>query len=178
MNIDFSITEFYKELEHSLAKSTSHTRKIWVNKIISEDIAIKDLSNLLKSEHKTATRFQWLLSEIGLANPNKLLAELPFLLTFFDQLNPIYKTSLASYWHIAGVPPENEGVAIDLLFQWLLSNHINMTIKSRCILVLFKLTNKYPELKNELALCLQNQLHKYSKDFEKRVTKILNKIKE
>ena len=176
MNI--SNTEFYKELEHSLPTSTSHNRKLWVNKIISEDIAIKDLANLLKSEHKTASRFQWLLSEIGLANPNKLLAELPFLLIFFDQINSIYKTSFASYWLIAGVPLENEGVAIDLLFQWLLSNRVNMTIKSRCILVLFKLTNKYPELKNELALCSKDQQHKYSKDFEKRVTKILNKLRE
>lgn len=176
MNI--SITEFYKELEHSLPTSTSNNRKLWVNKIISEDIDIKDLANLLKSEHKTATRFQWLLSEIGLANPNKLLTELPFLLVFFDKLNPIYKTSLASYWYIAGVPIENEVVAIDLLFQWLLSNHVNMTIKSRCILVLYKLTNKYPELKNELELCLKDQQHKYSKDFEKRVTKILRKLEE
>jgi hypothetical protein len=178
MNIDFSKTEFYKELEHSLPTCTSHNRKLWVNKIISEDIAIKDLTDLLKCEQKTATRFQWLLSEIGLTNPNKLLAELPFLLIFFDQLNPIYKTSLASYWLIAGVPLENEGVAIDWLFQWLLSNDVNMTIKSRCILVLFKLTNKYPELKNELALCLKDQQHKYSKDFEKRVSKILNKLEE
>jgi hypothetical protein len=176
--MNFSITEFYKELEYSLPTSTSVNRKIWVNKIIEEDIAIKDLANLLKCEQKTATRFQWLLSEIGLANPKKLFAELPFLLIFFDQLNPIYKTSLASYWHIAGVPPENEGVAIDWLFQWLLSNHVNMTIKSRCILVLFKLTKKHPELKNELTLCLKDQQHKYSKDFEKRVTKILNKLEE
>lgn len=176
--MNFSITEFYKELEYSLPTSTSVNRKIWVNKIIEEDIAIKDLANLLKCEQKIATRFQWLLSEIGLANPKKLFAELPFLLIFFDQLNPNYKTSLASYWHIAGVPPENEGVAIDWLFQWLLSNDVNMTIKSRCILVLFKLTKKYPELKNELALCLKDQQHKYSKDFEKRVTKILNKLEE
>lgn len=178
MNIDFPITEFYKELEYSLPASTSHNRKLWVNKIITEDIAIKDLFNLLKCEHKTSTHFQWLLSEIGLSNPNKLLNELPFLLVFIDQLNPIYKTSLASYWLIAGVPIENEGVAIDLLFQWLLSNHVNMTIKSRCILVLFKLTKKYPELKNELALCLIDQQHKYSKDFEKRITKILNKLEK
>ncbi|MFZ4800237.1 MAG: hypothetical protein ACOYMA_22295 [Bacteroidia bacterium] len=176
--MNFSKTEFYKELEHSLPTSTSHKRKLWVNKIIEEDIDIKNLANLLKCEPKIATRFQWLLSEIGLASPNKLLAELPFLLIFFDQLNPKHKTSLASYWHIAGVPLENEGVAIDWLFQWLLSNHVNMTIKSRCILVLFKLTKKYPELKNELALCLKDQQHKYSKDFEKRVTKILNKLEE
>ncbi len=176
MNTSFSITDFYKELAYSLPKSTSHTRKIWVNKIITEDIAIKDIANLLKCEQKTATRFQWLISEIGIANPNRLLAELPFLLPFFDQLNPIYKSSLASYWLIAGVPTENEGVAIDLLFQWLLSNHVNVTIKSRSIMVLFKLTKKYPELKNEFVLCLQNQQHKYSKDFEKRVSKILNKL--
>ena len=85
-------TEFYKELEFSLATSTGEKRKIWATTIIEKDIDIKELSKLLKCEQKIAIRFLWLLSDIGILNPNKLLAELPFLFDLCEHLNPLYKT--------------------------------------------------------------------------------------
>jgi hypothetical protein len=166
-------TKFYKELEFSLATSTEKKRKIWAGTIIEKDIDIKDLSKLLKGEQKIAIRFLWLLSDIGILNPNKLLAELPFLFDLCEHLNPIYKISFASFWMYVGVPSENEGKAIDLLFHFLLSNDTNVTTKSRSLLVLFKLTKKYPELKSELKLCLKDQIGKHTNNFEKRATKIL-----
>jgi len=178
MNLKFSNKEFYKELESYLPTSTAEKRIMWATTIIDKDIDIKDLSKLLKCEHKIASRFLWLLSEIGLLSPNKLTNELPFLLELSDHLNPAYKTSFATFWLIAGVPSENEGKAIDLLFQWLLSADTNVTIKSRSILVLFKLTKKHPELKNELKLCLEDQKGRHTYDFEKRATKILMKIEQ
>ncbi len=176
MNPDFSIAEFYKELESSLAASTGEKRKIWVTTIIEQDIAIKDLSKLLAGEQKIATRFLWLLSEIGLMSPAKLFSELPFLLDVCDQLNPVYKTSFANFWLIAGIPPEHEARAIDLSFQWLLSADTNVTIKSRSTWVLLKLMKKYPELRNELKLCLEDQMEKHTKEFNKKVKKILLKM--
>ncbi|HUZ61446.1 MAG TPA: hypothetical protein VMU83_21905 [Hanamia sp.] len=171
-------TKFYKELESSLPTSTAQQRKIWATTILEKNINIKDLSELLKDEQKTAIRFLWMLSDVGILNPNKLFMELPFLLNLCNELNHIYKTSFASYWLYAGVPSVNEGEAIDLLFQWLLSPDTNVTIKSRSIPVLFKLTKKYPELKNELAICLKDQMDKYTNDFKKRASKILMQIEQ
>ncbi len=176
MNTLFSNTQFYKELESSLPSSNMEKRKVWVNTIIEEDINLKDLSGLLLYEQKVATRFLWLLSEIGQSDPDRLFSELPFLFDLCDRLDPAYKKSFASFWLITGIPPENEGKAIECLFQWLLSPDTNVTIKSRSLLMLFKLTKKYPELKNELKWCLEDQMGKYSNDFEKRVGKILMAI--
>lgn len=173
MSDNFSYSEFYRELETSLPTSTAEKRGIWATTIIEKNIDIKELSNLLKGEQKIAIRFLWLLSEIGTFNQSKLYEVLPYFLDLSDHLDPNYKSSFASFWHIVGVPSENEGIAIDLLFHLLLSNNTNVTIKSRALLVLFKLTKKYPELKNELKLSLGEQKDKYSKDFEKRVDKIL-----
>ncbi len=178
MNVNFSNTEFYRELESSLPASTGKQRKMWAATIVENNIAIKDLSKLLKCEQKIASRFLWLLSDIGILNPNKLLNELPFLLDLCEQLYPTYKTSFASFWLYAGVPPENEGRAIDLLFQWLLSADTNVTIKSRSLWVLVKLTKKYPELKNELKFCLEDQKDKHTNDFEKRANKILAALEQ
>lgn len=178
MSSKFSHTEFYEELESSLATSSGESRNVWVKTILENNVKLKDLSGLLLCDKKIATRFLWLLSEVGIANPDKLFAELPYLLDFFEPLNPEYKKSLASYWLIAGIPPENESRAIDLLFHWLLSNDTNITIKSRAALGLYELTKKYPELLNELKLCLTDQMDKYSKDFQKRAAKILTALEQ
>lgn len=171
-------TDLYRELECSLPASTGGERKRWVDAIVDGNLDIKELSGLLKGEQKLATRFLWLLSEIGLRDPNRLFKELPFLWDLCRDLNPIYKTSFANWWLIAGIPAENEGEAIDILFQWLLSAGINVTIKSRAVLVLFQLTKKYPELKEELKLCLHDQMDKHSDSFRKRADKIIVKLEE
>lgn len=178
MNASFANTRFYHELESSLAASTGEQRKKWAITIIENNITIKELSGLLKCEQKIATRFLWMLSDIGILNSDKLLAELPFLLDFCSELKDIDQTCFASLWHYSGVPPENESKAIDLLFQWIQSGHTNVSIKARAIWVLQKLTKKYPELKNELKLCLQDQMDKYSKDFKKRAVKILAELEQ
>ena len=173
----FSYDDFYRELEFSLPGSTEMQRQVWAATIIGQDLDLKDLSRLLFGEKKVATRFLWMLSGIGIIKPNKLFETLPFLLELSGKLDPAYQTAFANYWLIAGVPPENEGKAIDLSFQWLMDPVITVTIKSRSLFVLFKLSEKYPELKNELALCLEDQLDKYSKDFRKRALKVLNELR-
>ena len=173
MSDHFSKTAFYKELELLLNVSSCEQRKMWASQIIDKNIDIKYLSNLLKCEQKVALRFLWLLSDIGISNPKKLFIELPYLLELLEKHSLNFKTSLASYWLIAGVPIEDEGRAIDLLFQWLNSNETNVTIKSRSCLVLLNITKKYPDLKNELKLCLINQIDNHSTDFRKRVSKLL-----
>lgn len=165
----------YGELQLSLATSTENQRKIWAAKII-DGIDIKHLAGLLELDRKTATRFLWLLGRVGMTDPKTLYDELPFLLRACNRLNPVYKTSFANFWLLAGVPPENEGEAIDLSFKWLLSNDTNVTIKSRSLSVLLKLTKKYPELRNELRLCLEDQMDRHTDTFKKKVVKALADI--
>lgn len=173
----FSYDDFYSELEFSLPKSTEEQRQTWAATIIEQDLDLRDLSRLLFCEKKVATRFLWMLSGIGMKSQSKLFEALPFLLELSGKLEPAYQTAFANYWLIAGVPPENEAQAIDLSFQWLMNPGITVTIKSRALFVLFKLTKKYPELKNELVLCLEDQLDKHSKDFRKRALKVLNELR-
>ncbi len=177
MNLSYSNTKFKNELENSLPNSSSAERQIWATSIIEKGLDIKDLSTLLSCDKKVALRFTWLLSEIGEINPNKLLSALPFLFELSDKIKHIdFVNSFATYWRIAGIPCENEAKAIDLLFGWLQSASTNVTTKSRALFVLFELTKKYPELKNELKLCLMDQLDKNSNDFNKRANKILTQL--
>lgn len=171
-----SKTDFYRELEANLAKSTEEQRQSWAKTIVERNIDLEDLSELLRCEHRIVSRFLWMLSGIGLIEPKKLFDSLPFLVESVEKMKPVYRTAFANYWRIAGVPLQNEGKAIDWCFEWLLSAEANLTIKSRALFVLFDLTKKYPELKHELKICLIDQKDKYSKDFEKRVAKILKEL--
>lgn len=176
MNTNFSKTDFYRELESSLATSTGEQRKNWAATIIEKDLSLEALTPLLQNDQKVASRFLWLLSDVGISSPDKLRAELPVLFDVCERLHPDYKNAFASFWLYAGVPAENEGQAIDLLFNLIQSNDTNITIKSRALLVLSGLAKKYPELKNELRICIDDQCDNYSNDFRKRAIKIRKEL--
>jgi len=169
---------FLEELKISLPKSSYEQRRMCAIYILEKNIDLKEIAELLKYEKEIATKFLWMLSDIAILSPNRLLKELPYLLNFCNTVSQDYKTYFASYWLYVGVPRENEGEAIDLLFQFIMSPNTNVTVKSRSALVLFNLTKKYPDLKNELRYSLNDQLNKYSKDFDKRITKILMQIEQ
>ena len=169
--------EFYNLLENSLPQSSAMERKVWASTIIEQNIDIKFLSKLLWSDKKTSTRFLWLLSDVGSLNQKVLFNELSYLFQLSNKVTQInFKTSFATYWLICGIPAENESIAIELLFNWIQSANTNITTKSRSLFALYNLTEKYPELKDELKFCLENQKDKHSKDFRKRVNKILNTL--
>lgn len=174
-----SNAELYNELKLSLPESTSAKRKIWAAAIVEKGLDIKTFSKLMWCENRIASRFLWLLSEIGEIDADKLLKALPFLLELSDEITHLdFKKSFATFWLIAGVPLENEARAIDLLFGWLQSPDTNVTTKSRALKVLFNITKKYPELSNELKLCLEAQVDANTKDFRKRAMKILSQLNQ
>ncbi len=178
-------SSFYLELKSSLASSTGSQRKSWALTITSENIPITSLAPLLSSGGKTASHFTWLVSDVAIQNPERFLAELPALFDFMEKNHPSYLSSFASWWHYSrptvssgqgGVPVENEAKAIDYLFKWFLSAETAVYIKTRALWVLVELSKKYPELKGELKLCLEDQMEKYSKEFQKRARKILAEL--
>jgi hypothetical protein len=114
---------------------------------------------------------------VGEIDPNKLLLYLPTLLELKKKkTHKNTEGTFANFWIITGVPPENESEAINLLFEWLNSPKVNVTGKSRSMQVLYQLSFKYPEIKNELKLCLEFQSDKYSSNYQEKVRKILERL--
>ncbi len=167
-------SEFYHHLQKRLPKSTAADRTTWASQIVEEEISLRELSDLLQCKREVATRFLWLLSDVGDVDSAYLLKELPFLFELSSTIQHLnIRPAFAKYWLLAGVPPENEGEAMDLLFGWLLSSETKVTLKSNAIFALLRLIQKYPELKQELKLSLEEQLGKYSLNFDKRLEKVL-----
>lgn len=164
-------------LKNELPSSDAVIRQIWARKIISEEIPLLNLSQLLKDKKAIALRFSWLLSDIGMENPDVLLNALPSLFESRSTVESFdFEQSFATYWSLVGVPSENESDAIDLILKWLQSENINVTIKSRALISLEQLALVYPELKNEILVCLEGQLHNGKAQFQKRVQNLMDRL--
>ncbi|MGB1003539.1 MAG: hypothetical protein ACPGVC_04880 [Salibacteraceae bacterium] len=168
-----------EELELGLPQSNGEQRLNWAKTIVHLNIKIADLNAvfLCSSKSKTVRRYLWLLTDIGSQNPKMLHESLPQILNEWNQVNVKNKeASLANYWLVAGIPIQNEGEAINLLFKWLISAKTNISAKARSLKLLFELSKKYPEIKKELKLSLESQLNLQSTDFRKKALNILNKL--
>ena len=168
---------FLAELKAELPTSTATQRSQWASTIVEQQLDIPALATLLHAPQPIATRFCWLLSELGELSPNTLHKALPYLLNLSNTITHInIKPAFANYWRIAGVPEQNEAQAIHLLFGWLQAPSTSVTIKGRAMLVLQTLCSKHPDLRGELLQTLQQQQHLHSPNFAKRVAKVLQAL--
>lgn len=167
------------ELQELLLTSNDAQRRAWAKEIIEEQIDLAELCQLLNCERPIAMRFLWLLSDLGETDKDALAPILPYLFKRSDTLEHIdIKPAFAKYWSLCGIPAEHETEAIDLLFEFLQSASYNVTIKGHAMMALFGLTQKYPELGNELKISLEDQLDKNTANFRKRIEKVLAKLSD
>lgn len=166
--------ELYDELLSALAASSGSDRQAWAKLIVAEKIDIVSLCELLYEDKPIATRFSWLLSDIALTEPKVLYNVLPFLFQLRDKTSiPNFQYSFSKYWNYCSVPEEHEGEAIDLLFKWIEDPNVSVHIKTNSLNALSKILEKYPDLKNELKIVLEDQLDKNSVSFKRMATKVL-----
>lgn len=170
-------TEYiYQQLLEQLSNSTGAERIAWAKQITDAEYDLQALSQLLFEDKKVALRFSWLLSDVGIASKGQLLTVLPYLFNQKDKTNATsFPYQFAKYWRISGVPEEDKGEAIDLMFNWLIDPKVSTHIKTVSLTVLYSLTKEYPELKNELRLCIEEQ-KEMSVSFKQTADKILTKI--
>ncbi len=167
----------FHDLSKHLANSSFADRRVWAKEITAEHGTLQKLLPLLFGEKKTAYRFSWLLSDVGDADKDVLFDALPYL---FDNRHKItapgFEQQFVKYWRICGVPEVHKGEAIDLMFGYILDPKVNTHIKTISLTVLHSLCNEYPELKNELKLCIEDQLEHATVSFRKTADKILSEL--
>lgn len=165
----------FHDLTNNLAASSFAERRIWAKQITAQPDTLGKLLPLLLGEKKTAYRFSWLLSDVGEADKDVLRSELPYLFDNRDKVTaPGFEQQFVKYWRICGVPEAHKGEAIDLMFSYLVNPKVNTHIKTITLTVLHSLCNEYPELKNELKLCIEDQIEHSSTSFKKTANKILS----
>ncbi len=164
----------YQELQAQLPTSDGADRRRWAKQIIVQGADLKELCQLVFEEKKTATRFSWLLSDVGIEDAKQLFDVLPYLFAQRDKTDiPNFEQQFAKYWRICGIPEDDKGTAIDLMFQWLTDPHVSTHIKTVSLDVLRELIKEYPELKNELQLCLEQLPEDIPVSLKKAMKKIM-----
>jgi len=153
--------------------SDANLRK-WAKHISENNVDLNDVLELLHSDRYTTMRFLWLMGGIVEIDPKRVYPLLSYLFSVRDTMTvPNYERSLAKFFWLAGVPPEMEAEVIDELFRWLINGRTITMTKSYAASALQNLTRKYPDLKKELKLVLEDQLDKNGVSFRKRAAKIL-----
>ncbi len=152
-----SHTRFVQILAEKLPSSSNSNRDVWAKKIVEEHIPISVILPLLDLDYKIASRTLWLFTQIAMVDPSYLR---PHLWTIYERFkaNTIKggEASIANQWLICGIPEDQEGQAVDVLFSWLSSSQMNETTKLRSRKALEKIAVKYPEIKSELKLFSEN----------------------
>lgn len=169
------MTNIATQLEASLKSdgSEANIRK-WVRYIIDHNIALHTLYSVLDAEKTVSMRFTWLIGGLCEQAPGIVSLSVAY---FYSKRNDVvfanYDRSLAKMFWLAGVPLEIEGEAIDDMFRWLMGANITVSTKTYSMFALHNLTAKYPELKNELKICVEDQLGKNTTNFDKGLRKVL-----
>lgn len=168
------------ELGNSLKEENTHERREeWARHIIENKISLLSLAALLNEEKVIAMRFMWLVGHICDLDPKFVYPSIPYFFSLRGMTKVSdYNRSLAKLFYLSGVPPELDGEAIDEMFKWMLDAKANVSTKAYCLGALYNLSEKYTELKNELALVISDQLGKNSAAFDKKAEQVLNNIRK
>ena len=170
--------QLLEELKSSLKIDRSDpSRKYWARQIVDKDIPLLDLAPLLDAEHPVGMRFTWLIGDIMALEVQRGFPAIPY---FFSRRHDItfpgYKRTLAKMMCNAGIPEEIEGEAVDEMFKWIRDPKVKVAVKAYSLDALYNFCVKYPELKEELKLVIEEQMEHHSFAFKKRAKRILKKL--
>jgi len=74
------------------------------------------------------------------------------------------------------IPEKYEGEMVDLCFRWMQASDIPVAIKVHCMQILANITERHPDLAEELRTVIIEQIPRNSVGFSSRGRKILKKI--
>jgi len=160
--------------EHSKAQCT----KI-VNWVADDQQRFDELFHLfLHDEYRVVQRACWPLSYAVIAHPaliNKHWKALITTLKKTTQHDAVKRNSLKFMEEIE-IPGKYHGIVMDLCFRLLESPAETLAVKVYAMSVLGNLSKKYPEIKPELKLMIEDQLPHQSAGFKSRAKKVLKAV--
>lgn len=172
------MSSLLQDIESNILSSDSNQRLQWVHEMVNCNLEVDQLYPILKKDDKASMRCLWLIGDIADNYPEVLFPHLHDLYNCCSALETMeISASFSKFWHLCGIPKEDEVKALNLLFKWLDDSKSNVTTKSRVLFALEKMSITYPDIKTEFISIIENQLDKNSKDFRKRAVKILDKLR-
>lgn len=166
-----SISKLIDRISRSLNEENSEVnRKYWSNFLITTQVKLDDIKAIIHHPHPIGIRFSWMLGNLCELKPEMLAPVFPYLFSNRNNIQiPNFNRSLAKMCFYVDLPEQLEGEIMSALFEWLVDPKTIVTTKHFCLKALYKLSLKYPAIKSELKLTIEEQMHKYTTAFDKQL---------
>lgn len=134
----------------------------------------------LANEYRVAQRAAWPVSYCVMANPHFISGHWKSLVDNLkkNNLHNAVKRNSIRLLQSVEVPEKYQGDIMDICFRYLGSTAEPLAVKVFSMTVLGNLANKYPEIKSELKLMIEDQLPHQTAGFKSRAKKVLKQLEK
>jgi len=162
-----------------LSKHSKDTCTAIVNWVGSNQKRFDELFQLfLNDEPVVIQRAAWPLSYAVIAHPKLISKHFGKLLKNLDQplLHDAVKRNTMRLLQYIEIPKRYQGTVMNRCFDYIISPSEKPTVKAFSLTVLQKLSNHYPEIKQELKTIIEDRWDIESAAFKSRARKILKEF--
>ena len=168
-------------LREEILKEHSKAYTVYLaNKIGPDQEAFDELIVLfLGDEYRVTQRAAWVVTHCVEAHPWLIEKHLkPIIENLQNPVHDAVKRNTIRIIQSMDIPEELLGLTAELCFQFLNSGTEPVAIKAFSMTVLFNIVKKYPELKDELKMSIEDLLPYGSAGFKSRGRKILKSLEK
>jgi hypothetical protein len=168
------------DLRKELLKDFSKANTVRIVGLIGRDQVLFDqlILLVLEEEELIAARAAWVLRHSYEQHPD--LIHRKHINAFVHRLTKpacdAVKRNLTAVLQYEHIPSSCEGMLVDRCFQLLNARTEAVAIKVHAMSILYKMSARYPDLRNELAGAIQNQMPLGSAGFRNKGSKILKAL--
>lgn len=171
-----------KTIRQQLQESSSGESAILMcNHILTRPVLMDELVKVyLEGPMRMTQRAAGVICSCAEKDPSLVLPHLAAMVRQLKEpeVSDAAKRNTLRILQLIDIPEELEGDLTDLCFKYLESAKEAVAIKAFAMTILFRLSGKYPELRHELRILIENQLPYQKPAFVSRGTKILAKLKK
>jgi hypothetical protein len=167
-------------LREEILKEHSKTHALTIANYACE--SKKNFKELMKcfldEEYRLAQRAAWSVSWAAKQKPEMIYPHISDLVSVLHKKNvhdAVIRNSVRVLQEIE-IPEKYQGEVMDACFQFLEKPATAVAIKAFSLTTLFNLSKKYPEIKSELKLIIEDRLEHETAAFKSRAKKILPKL--
>lgn len=167
------------DIRNTLDKEHTKVNTIKITKYIGANTArFNELIQIfLAGPYRITQRAAWVISYSVQNEPALLYPHLPVVLHFCTgDVHDAAKRNILRILSRIEIPPQHNETVIDLCFKLLEDKKEPVAVRAFSIAILGELTKPYPELQNELAMLIGDQLPYSSPGFVSRGNKFLKSI--
>ncbi|MDR0793768.1 MAG: hypothetical protein LBE82_10700 [Chitinophagaceae bacterium] len=133
----------------------------------------------LSNEYRVAQRAAWSVSWAALEKPEMILPYTEALVRQLQRKNvhPAVVRNSVRVLEKMAIPEKYHGEVMNACFGFIESSETPVAVKVFSLTALYNLSETYPEIKQELALLIEDRIDNESAAFKSRANKILKQLK-